>query len=316
MERDFYKDVLLGVSTGDALGVPVEFKSREYLDKNPVTDMIGYGSYHLPAGTWSDDSSLTFCLAEALTEGYNLEKVALNFSKWLDQAYWTPRGNVFDVGITTQSAIRTFDSVVPRYELAGGMDEYSNGNGSLMRILPLIFEISTKDINERYHYIKEVSSLTHGHIRSVICCFYYLEFAACIIKGEDKFSIYEKMKTHIPDFLNSLKINPDEIDMLHRLLEKNIYQLESDFIRGSGYVVSSLEASIWCLLNTSTYKGAVLKAVNLGEDSDTTGAITGGLAGLLYGYETIPESWLQQLARLDDINQLAERLRIKYAPLK
>lgn len=315
MERDFYKDVLLGVSIGDALGVPVELKSREYLENTPITDMIGYGTYYLPPGTWSDDSSLTFCLAEALIEGYSLEKIAFKFQNWLYKNYWTPRGLVFDVGITTKNAISNFEKVSPNYELAGGFYEDNNGNGSLMRILPLVFHIKHKPINERWTLTKETSSLTHGHIRSVICCFYYLEFALELMKGRDKFEIYQYLKSSFPEFLKSISINPAEIARLTNLITDDISSFTPNQIRGSGYVIEALEASIWCLLTTSNYKNAVLKAVNLGEDTDTTAAIIGGLAGLLYGYETIPKHWLQQLARLEDINQLAERLRIKYAPL-
>jgi ADP-ribosyl-[dinitrogen reductase] hydrolase len=131
------KSVLFGVAVGDALGVPVEFNSRQTIHKNPVTDMMGYGTYNLPAGTWSDDSSLTFCLAEALTKEFDLNTIGQNFVKWCYNNYWTPRGNVFDIGIATQQAIdRLAKGEQP--DLAGGFDISSNGNGSLMRISPLL----------------------------------------------------------------------------------------------------------------------------------------------------------------------------------
>ena len=188
------KSALFGVAVGDALGVPVEFKSRETISKNPVKDMIGYGTYNLPPGTFSDDSSLTFCLAEALTQDFDLNSIAKNFVKWVDENYWTARGTVFDIGIATREAIdRLARGEQP--DLAGGFEPSSNGNGSLMRILPLVFYIFDKPISERYQIIKEVSSITHGHIRSVIACFYYLEFARQIILGKDKFEIYIKTKS-------------------------------------------------------------------------------------------------------------------------
>ncbi len=184
----------------------------------------------------------------------------------------------------------------------------SNGNGSLMRISPLLFYLLDKPINERYEITKQVSSITHRHIRSVIACFYYLEFARQLSEERDKLEIYKNLQTEISNHLHSLCINPTEIALFDRLLKHNIHELLEEKISSSGYVLHTLEAGIWCLLTTNSYKDAVLKAVNLGEDTDTTGAVTGGLAGLLYGYENIPENWINQIARADDIDELAKRL--------
>ncbi len=304
------KSALFGVAVGDALGVPVEFNSRQTISKNPVTDMIGYGTYNLPAGTWSDDSSLTFCLAEALTQNFDLNVIGQNFVKWVYENYWTPYGHVFDIGIATQQAISRL-AKGEKPELAGGFDETDNGNGSLMRILPLLFYLHDKPIQERYDITKKVSSITHGHIRSVIACFYYLEFAKQILSGKDKFEIYRNLQTEISNHLISLAINPTEIAKFDRLLKGDIANVDEEEIQSSGYVLHTLEASIWCLLTTSDFKEAVLKAVNLGFDTDTTGAVTGGLAGLLYGLDDIPIKWLQQIAKYDDIENLAERLNEK-----
>jgi ADP-ribosylglycohydrolase len=306
------KSVLFGVAVGDALGVPVEFKSRQTVSKNPVTEMIGYGTYNLPAGTWSDDSSLTFCLAEALTQDFDLNTIGKNFVKWSHEGYWTPYGVVFDIGIATSKAIgKIYEGTPP--ESAGGSDEFSNGNGSLMRILPLLFYLNDKPIEERFNLTKQVSAITHGHIRSIIACFYYLEFARQILEGKNKFEIYRNLQTELPNFLTSISLNKTEIVLFDRLLKKDIEKLHKKEIYSSGYVLHSLEASIWCLLTTDSFEEAVLRAVNLGEDTDTTGAITGGLAGLLYGLNNIPESWLQKIARFDDINDLAERVADKNA---
>lgn len=301
------KSSLFGVAVGDALGVPVEFKSRQAIAIDPVKDMIGYGTYNLPAGTWSDDSALTFCLAEALTEEFDLNRIGQNFIKWHQENYWTPRGVVFDIGITTQRAIsRLIQGERP--ELAGGSEEYHNGNGSLMRILPLIFYLQGKTIEERYEITKRVSSITHRHICSIMACFYYLEFAQQILIGKDKFEIYKDLQIVMTNFFNQDSISSSEIILFDRLLKSNISDLQVDDIESGGYVLHTLEASIWCLLRTNNYKDAVLKAVNLGSDTDTTGAVTGGLAGILYGFEHIPENWINQIARKDNIEDLAERL--------
>jgi ADP-ribosylglycohydrolase len=306
------KSVLFGIAVGDALGVPVEFKSRQALYKNPVTEMVGYGTYGLPAGTWSDDSSLTFCLAEALANDFDLNTIGQNFVKWYHHNFWTPRGTVFDIGIATRQAIVRL-AQGERPDLAGGFDESSNGNGSLMRILPLLFYLQDKSLNERYEVTKQVSSITHGHIRSVIAYFYYLEFARQLSMGKDKFEAYRGLQTKISNYLTNRSVNPLEVALFDRLLKNDISELGEDEIQSSGYVLHTLEASIWCLLTTDSYKEAVLKAVNLGSDTDTTAAVTGGLAGLLYGVDNMPLSWITQIARKDDIEDLAERLTEKLA---
>jgi ADP-ribosylglycohydrolase len=169
--KNIYKDILFGVAVGDALGVPVEFNSRQSIALNPVTDMNAHGTHDQLLGTWSDDSSLTFCLAEALTEQFDLQTIGNNFIAWLKKDFWTAHGNVFDVGVATRYAINRLQGGI-HPDLAGGITENDNGNGSLMRILPLVLYIKDKPISDRFQITKQVSSITHGHIRSVIACFY------------------------------------------------------------------------------------------------------------------------------------------------
>jgi ADP-ribosyl-[dinitrogen reductase] hydrolase len=301
--RSIYKDVLLGIAVGDALGVPAEFKSRSFLKLKPVTTMTGYGTHNLPPG----DSSLSFCLAEALLYPFSLFNIANNFQKWLNENYWTPRGYVFDVGITTRNAIYNM-AHQPFLEEPGGRSENENGNGSLMRILPLIFYIKDKAIWQRYEFTRSVSSLTHAHPRSIIACFYYLEFARLLTLKTDKLEAYLKLQQELPVFFRTIRVDDLELGHFDRLLKHNIDELEEESILSTGYVVHTLEASIWCLLRSKNYQEAVLKAVNLGEDSDTTGAVTGGLAGILYGHSSIPRDWLSVLAKKEEIEDLAERL--------
>ena len=308
MSRNVIRDALLGVAVGDALGVPVEFKSREVLKKNPVTDMQGYGTHNQPPGTWSDDSSLTFCLAEMLCSGYDLQNLANRCINWREHAYWTPHGYVFDIGITTSQAISWMLAGTPP-TLAGMPDEMSNGNGSLMRILPLAFYVRDFPITQRFDCVKAVSSLTHAHIRSVLSCFIYIEMALQLMQGKTKHEAYQDTQQLVNSFLDEQAVaSQGEIDRFSRLLHTSIHEYEEAAISSSGYVLHSLEASFWCLLNSDSYETTVLKAVNLGSDTDTTAAIAGGLAGLLYGYEQIPEKWLSLLARKDDIEELADRL--------
>jgi ADP-ribosyl-[dinitrogen reductase] hydrolase len=311
-KRDFIKDSLLGVSVGDAIGVPVEFKSRKWLQEHPVTGVQGYGSHNQPPGTWSDDSSLTFCLAEMLCGKYDLQNLANRFVNWKDHAWWTPYGEVFDIGIGTSEAISRLERGITPV-MAGGSGEDSNGNGSLMRILPLLFFVKKQAvIDKRFLAVKDVSSLTHRHIRSVIACFIYLEFALEIMAGKEKREAYRKTCSTIKTFLDETDTCTEkEATHFEKILSGNISHLPEDEIRSSGYVIHTLEASLWCLLNTGNYSGAVLKAINLGEDTDTTAAVTGGLAGLLYGWETIPSEWISGLARREDIEDLSRRLNDK-----
>ena len=311
MSSSKIKDALFGVAVGDALGVPAEFRERRFLTEKPVTDMIGYGTYNLPPGTWSDDSSLTFCLAESLVKGYDLNDISKSFQRWLYENHWTPYGRVFDVGITTRGAINRLQRGVEPV-LAGGSDEDSNGNGSLMRILPLAFYLIYKTPEERWQYIKEVSSLTHAHIRSVMACYIYIDYAINLIKWLEKREAYRMMQEHVNEFFVKMGISANEIRIFKRILQEDISLCNEDEISSSGYVLCTLEASFWCLLRNNNFRDTTLQAVNLGGDSDTTGAVAGGLAGLLYGYENIPESWLEKLAKKEEIMKLVEQMQNKF----
>ena len=250
MNRNMVKDALLGVAIGDAIGVPVEFRTRKALMQDPVTGMRAYGSHQQPAGTWSDDSSLTFCLAEMLCERYDLVNLANRFINWKQNSYWTAHGHVFDMGIATSAAIEELAMGI-RPVLAGGYHEGSNGNGSLMRILPLLFFIQHKKINERFLIIKDVSSLTHSHVRSVLSCFIYLEMALQIKKGANCVDAYRKACEIVNAFLDEGAIcTAEERALFTRILSGTIFTLEEDEIKSSGYVIHTLEASIWCFLNT------------------------------------------------------------------
>ena len=305
------KSGLIGLAVGDALGVPVEFESRDFLKQNPVTKMMDLGTHNQPLGTWSDDSSLTFCLAESLCTGYDLSDMATNFVKWYSQGFWTAHGKVFDIGIATRTAIHNIGKGhLP--ELCGGFEEKDNGNGSLMRILPLAFYLyNEKDIAVIYQKVKEVSSITHAHFRSVLACFIYVIYCLEILDGKNKTESYYGMQNIVKAFLKENKFNANEIKLFDRILNNDISKYSENEIHSSGYVLHSLEASLWCVLNSKSYKETVLKAVNLGEDTDTTGAISGGLAGLIYGYEEMPKEWIKVLVRKEDILILCDRLNRK-----
>ena len=301
------KSLLLGTAVGDALGVPVEFHDRESLRKNPVTGIRGYGSHNQPPGTFSDDTSLTLCLAESLTRGFDLQDQGRLFVKWLKDDYWTARGELFDIGISTDRALTVISRGVPP-EQAGVTEENANGNGSLMRISPLLFHLLDKPAEERFHLTRLTSGVTHAHIRSVVGCYYYLDYLKALYDGHTPAQAHEQLCESMPEKLTKFGAEPDEIRIYDRLFSNKFGTLPEPEIHSSGYVVHTLEASVWCLLTTSSYPEAVLKAVNLGDDTDTTGAVTGAMAGLYYGMSAIPEEWLAVLAKRDEIESLAEKV--------
>lgn len=312
---DFYmkreiEGSIIGFCVGDAVGVPVEFVDRYSLKMKPVTDMGAFGSHGQPKGTWSDDSSLVLCSVESLLDGYNIVNLANSFLGWLEKGHWAARGKVFDIGFTTIEALRRVKRGI--YPLdAGNKTVFDNGNGSLMRILPFIFYLyNEKDCNRKFNTVSEVSAITHGHIISIIACSIYVEFGINILKGFSLSDSYENTKKVI---LTNYENNPNsELDKFSKILNGNIKDLQEKEIKSTGYVLDTLEAVLWCLLNSNSYEEAVLKGVNLGEDTDTIAALIGGIAGMYYGLEAIPEDWVESIARNDEIfslcNNFSEKL--------
>ena len=264
-------------------------------------------------GLWSDDTSLTLCLAESLLDGFDLKDQAKRFVAWLDRGYLSAKDRAFDVGQQTAESIARVRSILESgyyaelEQLGSDADEYSNGNGSLMRILPLVVHIKGMPLQQQFELVYKASALTHPHIRSALCCFYYLKMAEYIIDGMDKFTAYTQARGDTYTIMKQQECTNTEFKALRRLLEQDIGSLTENEIDSGGYVVSSLEASIWSLLTTDSFAEAVLKAVNLGEDTDTTGAITGGLTALLYGYEAIPKEWITKLKKPELFESIISR---------
>jgi ADP-ribosyl-[dinitrogen reductase] hydrolase len=298
---------ILGLAVGDALGVPVEFQSRESLRRDAVTGMRGYGSHHQPPGTWSDDTALTLCLVESLCEaGIDYRDQAQRFVGWMLRNEWTPRGTVFDIGNATRQAISRLDRGIAPTE-AGLTDESSNGNGSLMRVLPIAIYLAYADRAERIAVAMDCSRLTHGHPRCQLTCAMFVEIAAAVVRGLE----LSKAVAAARDAMASLVAThaASELKTFARLLSPQLETLSESDISGSGYVIHCLESSLWCALNARSYEAGVLQAVNLGEDTDTTGAVTGGLLGVRFGRDAIPENWQEQIARKDDILALCDRFQ-------
>ncbi|HEY8376907.1 MAG TPA: O-acetyl-ADP-ribose deacetylase [Nannocystis sp.] len=294
---------LLGAVAGDALGVPVEFNSRETLAREPVTGPRGYGTYNQPPGTWSDDSSLLLATADSLFErGYDPADMMARFHRWLRGEAYTPHGEVFDVGIATRQAIARYASGAPR-DAWGGRGEQDNGNGSLMRIAPLGLFVAVLSPAEIVRCASEVSGLTHAHPRSQLCCAYFCLLLRALLAERPLPEAMAAAAAELRPFVPAEEEAP-----LRRILDGSIVKAPASEIRGSGYVVHCLEASLWCAAREPSYERAVLAAINLGEDTDTTAAVTGALTGALYGLRAIPEAWLRVLASREYVEGVCGRL--------
>ncbi len=300
------KAIMIGHAIGDALGVPVEFCSREELKENPVIDMRGYGTYPVPAGSWSDDTSMSVAALDSLAKGkIDHDEIMRNFVEWVENGKYTPTGKSFDIGRTCLQAIRAY-LITNSTSECGQVGEYSNGNGSLMRIHPFaLFAIAKgATLGKSLDIVHEGSSLTHAHPRTIYACGIYSMVLWDILNGIEKTELLSSIENAAVLFDG---IYPEESDHYEWAFYKKLATKNEDEISGSGYVVDSLEAALWCVLTTNSYKECVLKAVNLGEDTDTVAAIAGGIAGALYGYDSIPQEWKDTLIKREYIESLCEK---------
>ena len=247
----------------------------------------------------------------------NLSSIALNFYLWKNRGFWSARGEVFDIGITTFDSINEIKEILDNGHpndlklLKLKASEFDNGNGSLMRIIPLLFFIIGKPIEEQFETVWEVSALTHKHIRAAMSCMIYLKMGEFILNGLNKEKAYIETQNSITELWK--KINFEDAERIHfrNLIQKDIRNLEEDSLKSGGYVIEVLESSFYYFLKCNSYKETVLSIINIGHDTDTSAAIVGGLGGLYYGVDNIPEEWLQQIAKYNDIENLAERLNEK-----
>lgn len=291
---------LYGSLLGDALGVPVEFKPRADRVADPVTGMRDYGTHGQPAGTWSDDGALLLCSVESLVEkGFDTEDMGARFVRWCSLGHWTAHGTVFDIGIATRKALRLIEQGCPA-ELAGGQDQYDNGNGSLMRILPVALAFHPNDETLFRSHLERASAITHGHARSKMACTFYGLMVRALMNGLCPQTALHQAQACFAGIYERY----DEFSHFITVMQPTLGTLPESQIGSGGYVMETLTAALWCLLTTSSFSECVLKAVNLGDDTDTTGCVAGGLAGVYYGLEAIPEDWRAKLPRQQHLQDL------------
>lgn len=289
-----YRGALLGLACGDAVGTSVEFRKRgSFL---PVTDMQGGGLFNLPKGYWTDDTSMALCLATSLIEcqGFDADDQMQRYLRWRDTGYLSSTGKCFDIGIATSLALSDFKKT--GHPFSGSLDPQKAGNGCLMRLAPVpMCFYPNRELS--IEMSGESARTTHGALE---CIEASQLFGAMLFMALDGASKQNILLNHGLSNLSSEK--------LELIAKGGYFNKTEDAIKGSGYVIESLEAALWCFQQTDTFDAAVLKAVNLGDDADTTAAICGQLAGAFYGESGIPKHWINQLHKKNQIIELAEKL--------
>jgi ADP-ribosyl-[dinitrogen reductase] hydrolase len=288
-----FRGCLLGLATGDAVGTAVEFKTRGTFQ--PVTDMVGGGQFRLKPGQWTDDTSMALCLATSLIDkrGFDADDQIRRYCNWFERGFLSSTGKCFDIGTTTRQALIRYHKTGNPF--AGSTDPQSAGNGSLMRLAPVpMFFFGDRD--QVMHFSGESSRTTHGAAECIDACRLFGDMLQRALGGASKQGIL---------FGKSVEISSSAIQAIAR----GDYRMkQADAIQGTGYVVKSLEAALWCFFKTDSFEQAILAATNLGDDADTTAAICGQIAGAYYGESGIPAHWLERLTMRDEIRALADQL--------
>jgi ADP-ribosyl-[dinitrogen reductase] hydrolase len=291
--EDRFRGCLLGLAAGDALGTTVEFSSRGSFA--PITDMVGGGPFGLKPGQWTDDTSMALCLGESLLyrDGFDPVDQMNRYVNWWRHGYLSSTGECFDIGGTTQQALGRY--IATGEPFSGTDDPRSAGNGSLMRLAPIPL-FYYPDQSACIYNAAASSRTTHAAAEAVECCEFLAQVLLAALQGSPKGRLLSSV---IDDF--------DEA-AVRNLVSEDHASKSAGSIKGSGYCVESLEAALWSFFGTSSFAEAVLAAVNLGDDADTTAAITGQIAGAYYGVGAIPRHWISRLAMSDDIDKTAQRL--------
>jgi ADP-ribosyl-[dinitrogen reductase] hydrolase len=290
---DRYRGCLLGLACGDAVGTTVEFSERGSFP--PVTDMVGGGPFQLAPGAWTDDTSMALCLATSLMHcrGFDARDQMNRYVNWWQWGYLSSTGDCFDIGMTVQRALSRYQ--VTSDPMAGATDPFTAGNGSLMRLAPIVLFFDPDPIAVR-NYAKLSSATTHAAPEALECCELFAELMTNALRGISLEHILISSQTHFSS------------NRVAEIAKGTYLNKEINQIVGSGYCVESLEAALWCFSRTRSFEEAVLTATNLGDDADTTAAIVGQLAGAFYGVNGIPSHWLERLHMFEEIDQLARSM--------
>ncbi|MFK8011230.1 MAG: ADP-ribosylglycohydrolase family protein [Marinicellaceae bacterium] len=288
-----FKGCLIGLVVGDAIGTTVEFEERGSFE--PLTDMVGGGPFNLKAGQWTDDTSMALCLAHSLIhmKGFDATDQMNRYCNWYNYGYMSSTGECFDIGHTTLTALRKF--LITKDPMAGSTHPRSAGNGGIMRLAPIPMFYAS-NISDLIFYAGESSKTTHAASEAVESAQLFATQIQAALMGQSKYEV-----------LSDKRFQPAESKVIE--IQNQCYiNKTKDKIQGTGYVIDSLEAALWCFYHGTSFEETVLMAANLGDDADTTAAVAGQIAGAYYGYDSIPEKWLDKLAMKVDIFELANNL--------
>jgi ADP-ribosylglycohydrolase len=301
LDTDRFQGCLLGLAAGGALGTTLEFKPPGSFQ--PIADMVGGGPFRLEPGQWTDDTSMALCLAESLLEsgGFNAADQMSRYVRWWREGQWSSTGRCFDIGNTVRGALSRFERTGE--PLAGSTDPFAAGNGSIMRLAPVPMRYAANPA-AAVRWSGESSRTTHGAREAVDACRFLGGFIAGALRGATKDELLSSHYSPVPDLWEKEPLAP-RIDDIAR---GSFRERGPPEIRGTGYVVESLEAALWAFHRGRDFREGALLAVNLGDDADTTGAVFGQLAGAYYGAGGIPENWRRLVARRTEIEELAARL--------
>ena len=296
-----YQGCLLGLAAGDALGTTLEFSSPGSFA--PLTDMIGGGPFGLRPGEWTDDTSMALCLADSLIERPTFDPIdqLARYVRWWRDGYLSSNGRCFDIGGTVRSALATFER--SRAPYCGPKEPNTAGNGSLMRLAPVPMRFAADPL-AAIERSGESSRTTHGAQAAVDACRYFGGLLMGALTGISKDELLSTRYAPVPRYWHDHPLHP-AIDEIARGSFKS---KQPPSIKGTGYVVNSLEAALWAFYRSESFREGCLLAVNLGDDADTTGAIYGQLAGAYYGVAAIPIEWREKLAKRELIESFADRL--------
>lgn len=296
-----YRGSLLGLAVGDAVGTTLEFKPPGTF--TPIKDMVGGGPFQLIPGQWTDDTSMALCLAESLIEKQGFDPVhqLQKYQQWYRQGHLSSTGRCFDIGGTVRQALWRFEETGEPF--CGSIDPLSAGNGSIMRLapVPLFYAANFEDAIAK---AKDSSRTTHGAATAVDACRYLAALIVGAINGISKEELLASRYSPIPNYWE----NHPLVEEIDEIATGSFKQRQPPEIKGTGYVVKSLEAALWAFYHSNSFSEGCLLAVNLGDDADTTGAVYGQLAGAFYGEEEIPKSWREKLAKHDLIVAMAEQI--------
>lgn len=299
--RARYRGSLLGLAAGDALGTTIEFSRPGTF--TPLTDIVGGGPFSLRPGEWTDDTSMALCLAESLVERRGFDPIdhLERYVRWWREGHLRSNGCCFDIGTTTAAALRRFERT--REPWCGSEDPRAAGNGSIMRLAPVPLFFAHRPL-EAIERAAESSRTTHGAREAVDACRYLAALLVGAVNGVRKRDLLADHFEPVPGLWRSAPLAPK----IAAVASGSFKRREPPEIRGTGYVVESLEAALWAFHRTEAFVEGALLAVNLGDDADTTGAVYGQLAGAFYGETAIPEHWRARLAHRELIVEFADRL--------